>query len=129
MSGIGLAIFSFIITVTLCIVWFRLLTAVKIPKNRSIYILLFILSLCMGIASLAIGTENILASIGAGLAILVSTLYLLTVAIGNQKGGTGKFVVGKPLPVFSAVDENNISFDITTLSGQPILLKFFRGHW
>lgn len=109
--------------------WAMLLFAVSIPKNRSVFIALMLLSGALGMAALTLGTGSWLGNIAAGLAIFAGVFFLLTVAIGKQTGGPGVFQVGSVLPSFTAPDENNQLFDSSSLSGQPILLKFFRGHW
>ena len=37
--------------------------------------------------------------------------------------------LGDPLPAFTALDDEEEKFDIRSLAGTPLLLKFFRGHW
>ncbi len=129
MSGFTLAILGFSLALATAVRWAMLLFSVSIPKNRSVFVALMVLSAGLGIAALALGTGSWLANIAAGLAIFAGAFFLLTVAIGKQTGGSGQFQAGSRLPTFSAPDENGELFDISSLSGQPILLKFFRGHW
>ena len=37
--------------------------------------------------------------------------------------------VGDKIPDFQALDDNGEAFDSGSLSGGPVLFKFFRGHW
>ena len=106
-----------------------MLVSVSIPRNRSGFIALILLGAGLGITALAIGTQSLVAGIAAGLAIFAGAFFLFSVAIGKQTGGSGQLQVGSPLADFSAPDENNEPFNISSLRGKPILLKFFRGHW
>jgi hypothetical protein len=124
-----LAILAFAIAAITVSLWAVLLRSVNIPKNRSAFVISFAIAASLGITALVMGTGHWAASTGAGIAIFIGLFFLFTVAIGDQKGGTGKFKLGQPLPALSAPDENKQLFDIATLAGQPILLKFFRGHW
>ena len=129
MIASSLATLSCVLTIGALGIWFRLIQQVKIPKNRFMFVITLVTSFVMGVSSFALGSEHILFSIAATAGIFGSSLFLLTVAIGTQKGGTGKFIVGQPTPNIIAPDENNTVFDLSTFKGQPILLKFFRGHW
>jgi len=129
MSGFTLAMLGFGLALITVARWAMLLFSVSIPKNRSVFVVLMTLSGGLGIAALTLGTGSWVANTAAGIAIFAGAFFLLTVAIGKQVGGSGQFQVGSTLPDFSAPDENNKIFDISSLSGQPILLKFFRGHW
>ena len=129
MSGFTLAIIGFGIATATAIRWALLLVSVSIPRNRSGFIALMLLGAGLGMTALAIGTQSLVADIAAGLAISAGAFFLFSVAIGKQTGGSGQLQVGSPLADFSAPDENNEPFNISSLRGKPILLKFFRGHW
>ena len=129
MSGFTLAIIGFAIATATAIRWALLLVSVSIPRNRSGFIALMLLGAGLGITALAIGTQSLVADIAAGLAIFAGAFFLFSVAIGKQTGGSGQLQVGSPLADFSVPDENNEPFNISSLRGKPILLKFFRGHW
>ena len=68
-------------------------------------------------------------ALAAMIAILGSSFLLLTVAISRQKVGESAIRPGDSLPEFSAVDEHGVRWESSSLVGQPLLLKFFRGHW
>ena len=129
MTASTLAVLAFAIAAITVALWAFLLRSVSIPKNRSAFVISCATAAGLGITALFMGTGHWAASTAAGTAIFIGLFFLLTVAIGDQKGGTGKFKLGQPLPAISAPDENNQLSDIATLAGQPILLKFFRGHW
>jgi hypothetical protein len=109
-------------------IWFRRNNAVAIPEDRTFFVLAMSLGFCLGIAAVALG-PGVGGGVAAGLAILLGGMFLFTVLIGDQKGGAGEFRVGQPVPDFSAPDENGEPFELASLAGRPVLLKFFRGHW
>ncbi len=51
------------------------------------------------------------------------------VGISAQKLAADGIGVGATLPDFSAPDENGETFELSSVAGKPLLLKFFRGHW
>ena len=53
--------------------------------------------------------------------------WLLTQA--SLPAGELQVAVGDPLPSFAAWTHTGEPFDTAKLSGQRVLLKFFRGHW
>jgi hypothetical protein len=65
----------------------------------------------------------------AGLSLLVGVVYFVLLALSGQSKQVPAVAVGSPLPGFSAPDENDQVFDLASLEGRPVLLKFFRGHW
>jgi cytochrome oxidase Cu insertion factor (SCO1/SenC/PrrC family) len=82
----------------------------------------------LGAAAFVQGTGWV-GGVPAGLAILFGCFFLLTVAIGDQKGGSGQFQLGQPVPNFTAPDDDGEPFELASLTGNALLLKFFRGHW
>ena len=122
-AGLGLVIM--VITTAM---WFRLAANVAIPDNRTPFLMLWGLAAVLGVSSffgnnsgLLSGNFGTLATLGgAGLLIL----YML------RKQGVGEPIsVGDKIPAFSGVNEKGKEFDSNGMSGAPILLKFFRGHW
>jgi hypothetical protein len=122
-AGLGLVIL--VVTTAL---WFRLTTKVAIPDNRTAFLMFWGLAAVLGVSSFfgdnpgwLSGTLGTLATLG-GAVLLV--LYLL------RKQGVGKPIsVGDKIPAFSGVNDQGMEFDSSGMSGSPILLKFFRGHW
>jgi peroxiredoxin len=51
------------------------------------------------------------------------------VSISRQQLGDDAIAVGSTIPSFTATDEHGKIFDSQSLAGQPVLIKFFRGHW
>jgi len=129
MTGSNIAFLGFAITALTIGWWVHLMFTVKIPRSRISFLVALVFASGLGATAKIMGTGHWLASIASGLSIFIAAFFVLTVIIGDQKGGTGKFVLGQAAPAIVGRDENNEIFDMATLSGQPILLKFFRGHW
>ena len=128
MSGELLAALSFGLVFATGFRWFRLVYAVAIPDNRIFFLLSMALGVGLGIAAFVRGTAWP-GGVAAGVACFLGGMFLFTTAISAQKGGCGKLQVGAELPLFSAPDETGKTVNIENLVGQPLLLKFFRGHW
>jgi hypothetical protein len=65
----------------------------------------------------------------AGVVLLVGGAYFVLVGLAGQSRQTPNVAVGQPLPAFTAPDATGEIFDLASLEGRPILMKFFRGHW
>ncbi len=128
MSGAMTGYLGFAIAAGTFAIWFRRVFAVNIPKNRSGFVVVMALAALLGIAAFAQGPGWI-GGIAAALAILLGGFFLLTVAIGDQKGSTGQFQVGQKVPEIRAPADDGRLFEVASLTGNPLLLKFFRGHW
>ena len=109
-------------------VWIRAIQRVEIPQNRSAFIAIMIVAGALGVEAL-LGSPGWLGGIPAGLSIFVASLFLLTVIIGGQKASDEAIQVGNTIPGFTSTDEHGQTFDSQTLAGQPVFIKFFRGHW
>ena len=128
MSGIYLSILAFAVAAGTAFIWFRLLSAVALPKNRTGFVLCMVTAICLAVGGLVTGSGAwvvILSSIS----MVLGGLFLSLVLISGQKGGSGNLQLGSPLLSFSAPDQLGDTFDSSSLDGRPILLKFFRGHW
>jgi hypothetical protein len=66
-----------------------------------------------------------MATIGISGGVVWTVLGLLS----GQSKQKPNLVIGEPLPVFSAPDHEDQLFEIQSLRGHPVLIKFFRGHW
>jgi hypothetical protein len=128
MSGTVLGFIAFAVVFVTGFLWFRRIHAVSLPEDRRGFVAAMLMGLALGITALASGA-GWLGGVPAGLAIFLSTFFAFTVAISAQKGGAGAFQLGQPLPDFSAPDQDGRPFQLSSLAGQPVLLKFFRGHW
>ena len=128
MSGSLLGFVAFALVLGAGYAWFKRAMAVALPENRRGFVAVFATGLALAIAAFAQGAGWI-GGVAAGLAAFGGTFFLFSVAISAQKGGAGAFHVGSPVPEFTAPDDNGTEVQLSSLSGQPLLLKFFRGHW
>jgi hypothetical protein len=110
------------------VLWFRALGRLAIPENRSIYVATWSLAAILGVAAF-LGEPGWLGGVPAGIGTFLSVFFLFTVAVSRQKVGDESIQVGDTIPHFTATDEKGEIFDSHNLAGQPVLIKFFRGHW
>ena len=127
MSGVALGWLALVVVLGSGVLWFRRAFAVRLPRNRSGFVAAFLGGALLGVVALLQGA-GWLGGIPAVLAIAGGCFVTFTVAISRQEVA-GAISVGAQLPDFSAPDENGDCFAIASVSGRPLLLKFFRGHW
>jgi hypothetical protein len=128
MTGLYLSLFAFALVFATGLRWFVLVYAVALPKNRAGFIVSMIVGAGLGVAAFVQGV-NVLGGLLAGLAVFLGLMFVFTSSISAQKGGSGKLQPGAKMPSFTAPDHEGKHFEIASLDGRPILLKFFRGHW
>ena len=108
--------------------WFRAAYRVAIPNNRAVFLSVWTLGAALGVASFYApdisGTSKALGGVAAGIGLLMLVLY----SLGGQRAKSA-ISVGDQIPSFTATDGTGQAFDSVSLSGTPVLLKFFRGHW
>ena len=108
--------------------WVRSIKRVEIPDSRSPFVIAWFIAFSLGVIAL-LGDPGWLGGLLAAMATFGSTFLLFTVAISKQKLGAEAIRVGDTIPGFSALDENDQTFDSQSLAGHPVLIKFFRAHW
>ena len=128
MSGLLAAIGGLVLAVVTGTLWFRRIQAVALPADRTPFVLAMVAAWALGCLAFAL-TGNLAVRLLAGLPMGVATVFVVLVAVSPQKGGTGAFRVGEPVPDFTAPDDTGKPFALSRLAGRPLLLKFFRGHW
>ena len=128
MSGIYFSILAFSIVFTTALLWFRLLRAVSLPRNRGGFVASMLIGVGLAVTGLVQGSGLAVATL-SGLSILLGGMFIALVLISKQIGGSGTLQPGSPLMAFSAPDHLGNNFASSSLDGRPILLKFFRGHW
>ena len=127
-SGTAIALISLLLILSTGFVWFRRAMAVRLPENRSAFVAAMALSAVLGVLAFVVGVDW-LGGVAAGVSIFLGSFLLFSVSISAQKGGSGAFHVGQPVPDFSAPNDAGDLFQLSSLAGKPLLLKFFRGHW
>ncbi len=128
MSATALGLLALVAVVATGTLWFRAAMAVRVPENRLPFVGAMLGGVLLGAAALISGPGWI-GVIAASLAILLGAFFLFTVSISRQQLEAGAISVGTRLPDFSAPDENGELFELASLAGKPLLIKFFRGHW
>lgn len=109
--------------------WIRAIYAVSIIQHRTLAITTFALAALLACATFFNGADWI-SGTAAGVSLLVSVLFFVTIAIGKQTAANPQGIaIGEPLPHFTTLDEFGETFDSQSLIGNPALIKFFRGHW
>ncbi|MEE4384374.1 MAG: hypothetical protein V2J02_20425 [Pseudomonadales bacterium] len=109
-------------------VWGQQLRAVAIPEDRTPFALVFGSAFALGIGAFLAGTRWF-GGLAGVVAILLSSLVLLTISVSRQEVGANAIAVGDVIPSFEAVDEFGEPFDSDTLHDHILLIKFFRAHW
>ena len=108
--------------------WFRLASQVAIPEDRTLFVVAFLASAGLGVASLVM-RPRWFGGIPAILAIATGGFLTFTVAISPQQVADNPIRVGDIIPVFTALDDQGDRFRSADLTGAPVLIKFFRAHW
>ena len=128
MTATALGLAALLIVASTGVLWFRAARQVRLPSDRSRFVVAWLTGVGLGVAALVMGGGP-LAGAPAWLAVLGGGLLCLTVAISRQRVSAAAIAVGQTIPDFSALDENGDVFQASSLMGHPTLLKFFRGHW
>jgi hypothetical protein len=127
-SGLALASAAVALVATALARWFHLLNTVGLAGRRAPLFAAIGAGIALGIAALTREPGWI----GGGLAAVAIAVGLVWIALGlvaPQSRQQPTIRVGGPLPDFEAPDHEGRIFRLSSLRGQPILLKFFRGHW
>ena len=122
-----MALSALVLIVGTTSLWFRAAWALRLPENRSYYVAAWIAGVGLAIFSLS-GSPGWWGA-AAVIALLVGVPMLVTMAISRQRTSGWAIHPGASLPEFSALDDRGARFESSSLAGQGVLLKFFRGHW
>ncbi len=126
--GTALGFAALALAVLTVFIWFRQVNLVALPQDRTIFVILFVVSALMGVASFVVGTRWF-GAIPAVLGIIVGGFLTFTVYISPQQIADNPVKVGDVIPQFVALNDDGERFNSNSLSGKPTLIKFFRGHW
>ncbi|HEY2386421.1 MAG TPA: peroxiredoxin family protein [Candidatus Binatia bacterium] len=108
--------------------WLQLMSRVRLPCDARAYVAANALGAACGLAAPFAGAGT-LTSIGGVIAALGGLLFLGLLAASGQRSTPPAVRVGGPLLDFVAADDAGHPFDLASLRGHAVLLKFFRGHW
>jgi hypothetical protein len=123
-----LGILAFLIVFGSMALWFRRIQRVQIPRDRRGFVASWLFGAGLGIVALA-GSPGWIAGSLAVLAVVSGLLFSILYFISPQRVAENVIRVGEELRDFTAIDEMGNGFALTSTSGRPVLLKFFRGHW
>lgn len=123
----ALGIFSALVVVATFGLWFQRIRQVRIPADRTSWVLAALAGAVLGALALANGPGWI-GGLPAAFALLVGTLFVLLVGISAQRT-EGAVEVGDVVPDATALDDTGATVRLSDFRGQPALYKFFRGHW
>ena len=108
--------------------WLYLMQTVRIPADRTLFIAPSAVALRLGVLSLASG-PSLSAGILAGVSAFGGAVFVMLCAFSRQVRTRLPVEVGGAILDFCATDDDGRAFDLASLRGRPLLLKFFRGHW
>lgn len=126
--SVVLASLSLAITVTAMVWLFGSIHFERVPE----WVLPFQVALVAGLvgAGWAAVSGPSPAVLGMGMATLVTGgLLLFLLGIRKTPAGQRTAEVGVPMPPLAALDERGRDFDLQTLLGRRVMVKFFRGSW
>ena len=126
--GNQLALLSLLLAVGCTMVWFNRAENVALPENRALFIVIWLSAVALAITAI-VKKAGWLGRIAALPAIVIGLFLPFTVSISEQILPPGAIQVGQTIPNFSAPDDRGQLFDSAQLSGNPVLIKFFRAHW
>jgi hypothetical protein len=101
---------------------------VRLPASRTPFVVAWLGGALLGAVALT-GGAGWIGGIAAALAVAAGATLSLLVAISGQAAAADAIRVGESLRPFTALDDRGEPYGLTGMSGHPVLLKFFRGHW
>jgi hypothetical protein len=128
MSGAWLALLALAIAAATLAHYATTVRAVRVALRPRAHQAGLAAAALLAVAALANG-PGWLGGVAAALALAVAALFFALTAISGLPRGAIAVAVGAPALDFTASDADGRSFALSSLRGQRILLKFFRGHW
>ena len=128
MSGISLGILSLSLFAVAIALWVRFMTTVALEGRRAFLYVLYVAGIAVGAATL-MRDPGWVGGTMATIAIAGGIVWVILGLLAGQSKQRPNLVLGEPIPVFSAPDHENQTFEIESLRGHPVLIKLFRGHW
>lgn len=122
-----LGIIGLAIVITTGVIWWRRIQSVTVPRNRTPFFAGFLGGATIGLIGAFQG--GWVSMLTGGVAALVGFSFSALRLQSAQKPNAPTVGLGEKMLAFSAPDAEGVDFDLSTVSGRPYLLKFFRGHW
>ena len=128
-TGTKLGLAGLALAIGAVALWFYLVRQVNLPEDRTGFVLVFLSAAGLGVAAYVKGT-SIPGAIPAALAILIGLFLPFTIYISAQAPEADKLIkIGDSIPYFTALDDQEKTFDSNSLNDHLVLIKFFRAHW
>jgi ribose/xylose/arabinose/galactoside ABC-type transport system permease subunit len=129
MNGFLLACLAAAATGALLILWARAMRQLEMGKRLWLLSWIAVAAAVLGGVALA-RDPGVVGGLLAGVSVLAGVTFLaLGFFLSTQSKQDLAVTLDGAIPTFTAPDENGEPFDIASLRGSPVLLKFFRGHW
>jgi peroxiredoxin len=119
---------AIVVTAISVYIQYRQVKAVAVPMVPWGQFTLWVIGLALGITAFVSGV-NILLVVPLSVAVIINVFFFIIVAISKLPSVQPAIEVGSPYIDFTATDSEGRQFTLSSLEGEPILLKFFRGHW
>lgn len=109
--------------------WFHLTREVALPEDRTGFVVVFLVSVCLGVLAIVKRTSWV-GAVPPVFAILVGLFLPATMMISEQVVARDVAIeVGDRIPRFTSIEDSGAEFDSRSLNGHLVLIKFFRAHW
>jgi hypothetical protein len=102
--------------------------AVRVAKRPRVHQSAIVAAALLALGALFSGA-GLLGGAVAVLVLMVAAVFLFLTTQSALPAGRIAVAVGGPALEFTASDSDGRTFMLSSLRGQRILLKFFRGHW
>ena len=127
MSGFWLGLAALGIGVGGWALWMRRINALDVPLRPWTQWIGMGLGCLLAIAAFANGPGGF-GGLAAGLGLAMCAAFIILTNLSTP-AGSAAFSVGEAAPDFTTLDSTGTEFELASLRGSPVLLKFFRGHW
>lgn len=109
--------------------WFHLIREVALPEDRTGFVVVFLVSVCLGVLAFVKRTSWV-GAVPPVFAIVVGLFLPATMMISEQVVARDVAIeVGDRIPRFTSIEDSGAEFDSRSLNGHLVLIKFFRAHW
>jgi len=127
-SGFRLVLFGTMVVFAAWASWWAKIKALTIPRSSIVYQGFMVTGMVAAVWGVARGA-GAWGGILAFCAVLAGGMFLFTAYISGLPLVPTGAGVGDAFLDFTAQDSDGQPFTLSTLGGQPFLLKFYRGHW
>ena len=126
--ALAIALVGFAVTHGVITWYFVVINKEKVPVNVGPFRAVILAGMALTTLALALqpgAATGALFGINAAMGVFI--LWLLT----QRKLPDGDLIArtGEPMPAFAAPDHTGTPFDLASLKGKRVMVKFFRGSW